>query len=171
MADLYLGVDPGLQGALALYYPSASEKSAVPLAMIEDMPLKDGKLDPFMLDHILARWAKLSERHTVSAAIERVGSRPRQAGAFNFGLSTGIVHGSLAANGFSFELVSPTEWKPAMGLTRGKLETQEENKSRARALATQLFPNIANQFKRVRDDGRAEALLIAVYYANRRKRV
>jgi crossover junction endodeoxyribonuclease RuvC len=129
------------------------------------MPLQhDGQLDaPALAD--LMSGAIL--RANIRGVVERVSSLPRQAGAFNFGLSTGIVRGILAANRIPFELVHPSVWKRAMGLTRFGCETQPENKTRARALASQLFPTLADQFKRVRDDGRAEALLLAVYYHNR----
>ncbi len=154
--DFILGVDPGLGGAFGLYcvgQPAASK--------VWDMPLIKGKLAPTIAAIEIQR-----ECHSrnVHAAVENVHSRPRQAGAFNFGLSTGIIHGILAANGIPTTLVAPSEWKVKMGLQRDPLESQGETKDRARALAAKLFPNLADQFKRKRDDGRAEALLLAVYY-------
>ena len=38
-------------------------------------------------------------------------------------------------------------------------------KAASRGMATELFPHIADQFRRVKDDGRAEAALIARYGA------
>ena len=157
---MILGVDPGLDGALALYQDGH--------ANVWDMPHGVKGLDAPALAAIVCDITDLVPPSiTLRAVIERVGSLPRQAGAFNFGLYAGIVHGVLAAHRIPFELVSPVEWKRAMGLGRGPAESKPENKSRARALAAQLFPKMAQQFSRVRDDGRAEALLLAVYYANR----
>jgi crossover junction endodeoxyribonuclease RuvC len=153
--DFILGVDAGLCGALALYNVKRPENSEV-----ASMPLVDGALDSSALADIVFTL----HRSNIHAAVENVHSRPRQAGAFNFGLSTGIVHGILAANGIPMTLVAPSKWKPAMGLQRSPDEPAEATKDRARALASKLFPNLARQFKRKKDDGRAEALLLAVYY-------
>lgn len=158
-----IGVDPGLGGALALYNPDPRHPP-----IIYDMPVRDGKICGRSLDMFVAALASEAPDDGVAGVIENVSSRPRQAGAFNFGLSTGIIHGVLAANGIAFELVTPTQWKTAMGLKKVEGETYDQNKDRARALAAQLFPQMADQFKRKKDDGRAEALLLAVYYANRR---
>jgi crossover junction endodeoxyribonuclease RuvC len=153
-----LGIDPGLGGALAVYKPSGP--------VLYDMPLDfEGKLDPIELSSIVGQIAW--EFNGITAVVENVSSRPRQAGAFAFGLSTGTIHGCLACHGIPYQLVAPSLWKPRMGLTKRPDETQAENKSRARELAKQLFPACADKFKRVRDDGRAEALLMAVYWSSR----
>jgi crossover junction endodeoxyribonuclease RuvC len=161
---MILGVDPGANGAIALFDPAG-----VAQAWVWDIPVKDeGGVDPFALSEVIEdlMWAPYGR--SIKAVVENVHSMPRQAGAFNFGLYTGIVHGVLAAHSIPFELIAPSQWKPAMGLSRGAT-SGPENKSKSRALATQLFPSLADSFKRVKDDGRAEALLLAVYYANRRK--
>ena len=155
-----LGIDPGLGGAMAIY----STKSFI---CVHDIPRSiDSGIDAVALAALVDRLNRAYPR--ITAVVERVSSMPRQAGAFAFGLSTGIIHGCLASAGIPFELVSPSVWKAKMGLTKFPDETYAENKTRARALATQLFPALAPQFKRVKDDGRAEALLLAVYYANRK---
>lgn len=156
--DFILGVDPGLGGAFGLYcvgQPGAS--------FVMDMPVKEGKLASAITAQLVNSTTQ-NCRGWLVAAIENVHSRPRQAGAFNFGLSTGIVHGVLAANGIPFVLVAPQVWKVKMGLQRSPDEPASATKDRARALASKLFPNLADQFKRKKDDGRAEALLLAVYY-------
>ena len=161
---IILGVDPGLGGALAIYNPDAAPEAH---PFVYDIPRDvDMGVDAFALAGIVER---IKLKHSgIQAVVENVSSRPRQAGAFAFGLYTGIVHGVLAANAIHFSLIAPSQWKPAMGLGKLVDESYSENKTRARMLARQLFPGIADQFKRVRDDGRAEALLMAVYYANRK---
>jgi crossover junction endodeoxyribonuclease RuvC len=155
-----LGIDPGMGGALAIYHSTETPK-------LWDMPKAiDGGIDPKELASLVEIIAFSAP--SITAVVERVSSMPRQAGAFAFGLSTGIIHGCLASRGIPFELVSPSVWKAKMGLTKFPDETYAQNKTRARALATQLFPALASQFNRVKDDGRAEALLLAVYYANRK---
>ena len=162
---MILGIDPGLHGALALYAPLADNPHE---PMLQDMPLTDaGAIDAFRLSEIVNCARSLTPAcGPLHAVIENVSSRPRQQGAFAFGLYTGILNGVLGALSVPFTLISPAQWKPAMGLRRRPDETTDQNKTRARQLATQLFPALAPQFKRVKDDGRAEALLLAVYYAS-----
>ena len=171
LPDFILGIDPGLQGALALYYTRPESMPDTPRVVLFDMPQAETKgIDAPQLANIISEIHSLvPEGCTLLAVVENVHSRPRQAGAFNFGLSVGIIHGILAAYGIEFHLVSPAQWKPAMGLGRIGDETQSQTKDRARALAAKHSPALAAQFKRKKDDGRAEALLIAVYFAGKAK--
>jgi crossover junction endodeoxyribonuclease RuvC len=154
--DFVLGVDPGLSGALCLLRLSDKQID------IFDMPVTDGRVDPAKLAGIV-EMCKL--RGSIVAAVENVSSMPRQAGAFNFGRSAGVVHGVLGAMGVPMELVSPNVWKGAVGLRKLVGESQAANKTRARELAQKLWPWNATDFKRVKDDGRAEAALLARQYA------
>ena len=159
-----LGIDPGLSGALALLHVQSKT-----IDSIFDMPVTDGsgsglrcRVDPAKLTAIVDM---CKVRGSVHAAVELVSSMPRQAGAFNFGVSAGVVHGVLGALGVPMSLVSPGQWKPTMGLRRINGETQADNKTRARELASRLWPEHSGDFKRVKDDGRAEAALIGRFFA------
>lgn len=155
-----LGVDPGLHGALALLdIPTRKIKA------VWDMPVDDGQVSPEGVAEAVET-AKIASNGCLLAVVERVSSMPRQCGAFNFGRSAGVVHGVLGALSVPTELVSPNEWKGAIGLRRLVNETQEQNKTRARELAMKLFPDQADQFKRVKDDGRAESALLALFAVN-----
>jgi crossover junction endodeoxyribonuclease RuvC len=158
-----LGVDPGLRGALCLY------EVATHRIWLYDMPVSDGQVNPHLLASVIdaAKFAANVSASQIHAAIENVSSMPRQAGAFNFGRSAGVVHGVLGALNIPFSLIAPSQWKAVMGLNRSFHETQTQNKTRARDLAVKLWPGLAHEFKRVKDDGRAEAALIARYFRNK----
>jgi crossover junction endodeoxyribonuclease RuvC len=156
-----LGIDPGLSGALCLLSIQAKA-----IEGIFDMPVTGGQVDPAKLAAIVDQLNFQTNRH-IHAAVELVSSMPRQAGAFNFGRSAGVVHGVLGALGVPYTLVSPNVWKGATGLHRMSGESQADVKSRARFLAQKLWPEQAAQFKRIKDDGRAEAALLARYFANK----
>ena len=155
---LIFGVDPGLQGALALFDPAQPATSCV-----WDMPVKDGAVDPVGICALLDEQIKPERLPQLRVVIEKVHGLPRQAGVFNFGYGAGLVHGVLSTFALPIAFVSPQQWKQAMGLTH-------KDKNASRALAAQLFPALAERFKRVKDDGRAEALLLAVYFANKENR-
>ncbi len=151
-----LGIDPGLSGALCLL-----RISGLAIENVFDMPVTDGKVDPAKLAGIV-NICKL--RGSVVAAVENVSSMPRQAHAFSFGLSTGIIHGCFGALNVPFELLAPSVWKPACGLRRLSNENQADTKTKARNLAMKLFPENADLFRLVKWDGRAESALIARFF-------
>jgi crossover junction endodeoxyribonuclease RuvC len=76
-------------------------------------------------------------------------------GAFSFGRSRGVVEGVLGAAGIACSFIAPASWKRAVGLSLA-------SKDAARSEAIRRWPNHAELFARVKDDGRAEAALIAV---------
>jgi crossover junction endodeoxyribonuclease RuvC len=150
------GVDPGATGGIAFV-------DALTGALVAAYPMpmtKDGKVEATLLT------AYLNGHRPVRAYVENVSSRPRQAGQFSFGVSTGIVHGVLGARGVPFALVAPQSWKGAYGIKRAEGQTKRDTKSEARFLAAKLFPDHASKFSKVKDDGVAEAALIALYGLN-----
>jgi crossover junction endodeoxyribonuclease RuvC len=75
---------------------------------------------------------------------------------FNFGRSAGIIEGVVAALQRPYTYVTPAVWTKAVGRAAGK------DASRMRAM--ELLPAKADLFKRAKDDGRADAALIAYWY-------
>ena len=154
MSSLILGVDPGLKGAVALYDPFLDI-----IANVFDIPTFEikgkRKIDLFKL----AGWVDANTPTIKVAFIEQPGAMPGQgvSSMFNFGKACGIVEGIVAANFIPMQFVHPAKWKPKMGLSK--------DKDRSRQLASQMFPRQAELFARVKDDGRAEAVLLAIYGA------
>jgi len=74
---------------------------------------------------------------------------------FSFGRSLGAIEGVIAARSIKSTLVTPQTWQKAMGVSGGK--------DGARARAMEVFPWNVDLFKRVKDDGRADAALIAAW--------
>jgi crossover junction endodeoxyribonuclease RuvC len=87
--------------------------------------------------------------------VERVAARPGQgvASMFGFGVSYGLLRGVLTAKLIPVTLVTPQEWK------RGTRTPAAKDAARARA--SEVFPGYADFWARKKDDGRAEAALIA----------
>jgi crossover junction endodeoxyribonuclease RuvC len=151
MTDLVLGIDIGSQGALALLGSDGA------LIDIFDMPiLRDGpKGRPNVNAPLLAEI--IFKSHASHAFIEFVGARPGEGptGAFAFGRSRGVIEGVLAAAGTSASMITPANWKRLAGLSLA-------SKDASRSEAIRRWPARAGLFARVKDDGRAEAALIAV---------
>lgn len=154
-----LGVDPGLSGGWAVVDSSGVllDCGNTPTHVVR----KSGKTRTQIDGRALAR--QLGDYPLTHAFVEAVSSRPRQQGQFQFGVNTGLVHGILHAFGVPFTLVAPASWKGSYGIRRAEDETKADKKGEARALASKIFPAHANSFARVKDDGVAEAALIALY--------
>jgi crossover junction endodeoxyribonuclease RuvC len=96
--------------------------------------------------------------YAACAFAEHVSARPGEGavGAFAFGRSRGgVIEGVLAAAGVRCQFLTPPAWKRAVGLPPGR------DKDASRAAAIQRWP-AAELFSRKKDDGVAEAALIAI---------
>ena len=93
------------------------------------------------------------------AIVERQIAMPRQASTSTFatGRGQGIIEGLLTGLSIPYEMVDSAKWKKAMGIPAGS------DKGASRVMAMRLFPHLADRLGRVKDDGRAEALLLAEY--------
>jgi crossover junction endodeoxyribonuclease RuvC len=145
------GVDPGVSGALALMDDDGR------LLGVEDMPvLEDGvkgrrTVNAILLASILKRWAP---RHLF---VELIGPRPTDAkvAAFSFGRCRGAIEGVCGALALPVTMLAVPTWRRAVGLPAGVTKDQ------SRGEAVRRWPEHAQFFARKRDDGRAEACLIA----------
>lgn len=155
MARTILGIDIGLSGAIAVVNDDGEVEA------IHDMPCLDGA-GPAGRRAICAPLlvSVIFKTHATLAFVERVGARPGEgpSGAFAFGHSAGIVAGILASAGIPAFLITPSAWKRTVGIPPGR----DGAKDAARAEAIRRWPSKADLFARKRDDGRAEACLIAV---------
>lgn len=149
---IYIGIDPGFSGAIAFYAPKEN------IVSIYDMPVYQNakgktEINLYELHEILA--PETDEPHM--AIIEQVAAMRGQGvtSMFRFGQSYGATQMAVAAHKIPMQFVTPAKWKSYLGLSR--------DKGVSRSLASQRFPKQADLFKRVKDDGRAEAALLALY--------
>jgi crossover junction endodeoxyribonuclease RuvC len=149
-----LGIDIGASGAIAVLDGDGK------LIAVHDMPvLQDGPAGRRNVNApILA--GIISNTQASAAYVEFVGARPGESpsGAFAFGRSRGVIEGVLAAAGIPAAMITPAHWKRLIGIAPGK----EGAKDAARSEAIRRWPGQAGLFARVKDDGRAEAALIAI---------
>lgn len=150
-----LGIDPGASGGLAFFNLERG------LLDVFDMPIVEVKrggrskkeVSPQMLQAIIGA------RRVHGAYLEKVGAMPGQgvSSMFQFGRSVGMIEGVLATLLIPTSYVTPQKWQKEVGARGGK--------DASRARAAELFPAYAANFQRKKDDGRADAALIAFYGA------
>jgi crossover junction endodeoxyribonuclease RuvC len=147
MTRIDIGIDPGRTGALA-----AIDHHTGDLIDIADMPV----IGKHVSAAGVAAWlADMAHHGTLVVVLEDVTSSPQMGvvSAFSFGRSKGVVEGCVLAAGWPLHHVTPAQWKRQVGL--------RADKDAARQLATNTWPTYAQWFARKKDDGRAEAALLA----------
>ena len=147
-----LGIDIGVTGAICMLGDDSPR--------IRDMPvheIKVGRRNQLQVSAALLADIIESCSPVQHAFIEQQHPRPAQGvvSVFSLGRSFGVVVGTLAARGGAMTLVAPNEWTRWHKLKKGK----DSHRQRA----VEWYPGQAAILARARDDGRADALLIAHY--------
>lgn len=151
-----LGIDPGLSGGFALLWYGEHERTIMDAWNTPTFTVLRNKKNRRELD-IPKIKAIFSDARIGSAVIESQQAMPKQgvSTTFTTGKNYGILIGVLATLAIPYHIVAPQTWKRALGITKDK-ETSF-------ALARKLFPHDGDFWKRKKDDGVAEAALLAHY--------
>lgn len=166
---LTIGIDPGLSGAIAALADGEP-------AFVHDMPTRPrpgGKGREVDARALMLLLRDLLQRHqgaSVQVVLETVGGFTGRGASmsFAFGQADGAVRAVLACLNLAPVGVYPITWKghfkllaPRVKKGEPKIPAPGKDASRARVVA--LFPDKALPYLRARDDGRAEAILLALW--------
>ena len=153
MSTWTVGIDPGKTGAIAVL-----DSYGAPFA-IHDMPYEGGEVVGAWVAEVINDLIdpRAFAGNQVTVWVEKVGAMPKQglSSTWTFAQGYGTLLGVCAALEVRTKRVTPATWKRTMKVSR--------EKGTSRRLACELWPSWSDQFKRVKDDGRAEACLIAEY--------
>ena len=160
-ARLFLGIDPGLSGALAVL------SDAGRLVDVVTMPTephgKSRRVSGRELRAFLDSIAAATEGASIALCmLELVASRPGQGApsVFTFGRAFGTVEGVLSALAVPIDYATPQTWKRAFGLTSDKGESIRK--------ACDLVPGLAGwPRKQGPTHDQAEAVLLAEFARRR----
>ena len=156
---IFLGIDPGLSGAVALWTPERKALDVFDMPTLKLKPNSDKRtLDVIELARLLDGVCKWS---VTLAVIEQAGPRPNDGirAAFGAGANWGSTYGALAAQFVPIDIIAPHVWKTAMRVTAAKDSSLD--------MVKKTLPQHAHFFARKKDEGRAEATLIALYAERR----
>lgn len=156
--SLYLGIDPGLSGAIALVNDDGR------LHSVEDMPASargNGRVKHEVDSGGIAHLLRPHAAEVTFGIVESVGARPGQgvASMFSLGHSFGVATAVLSCLGIPFELLTPARWK--------LLAEVPSDKPLTLAAARRRWPDAP--LTRVKDHGRAEALFLALLAMRRHR--
>jgi hypothetical protein len=163
MTKVWIGVDPGLQGAIAILAPDRIE--VVPMPVVTAAKGRD-QYNLQEIVELLDTEAACAGCANVLVTIEKQQPMPMDQGGtianYNRGRSMALVEGICAALGMPYQLVAPRTWQGV--LHRGT--SGADTKQRSIMAAQRLFPRtslLRTPRSRVPHDGMAEALLLARY--------
>jgi hypothetical protein len=159
-----LGIDPGFTGALCLLFKSGE-------VSVLDTPLSDGTKLGGIIEGRKAKtridgtkvtdWLQPHASQVEMAVIESVGAMPNQglSSTFRFGEGYGVLQGVMAALRIKRVWhVLPAVWKATLGVTHDKRSSLDL----AQRIVTEAgSTTLHTLFTRRKDDGRAEAFLLA----------
>lgn len=144
---IYIGIDPGQSGAMAI---------------ISDDPYSKPLLIPFDEKRYINECYLFKNyyKENTKCCLEHVSAMPGQGvtSMFKFGENFGFIQGVLQSFSIPYELVRPQKWKKEFSITSDKNTSIE--------VCKRLFPGVnLKRTDRCRkdDDGLAEALLMAEY--------
>lgn len=139
MSKLLLGCDPGRAGALAILDTDAHRVTC------HDLPNTTAELHDLIAGLPTVRRAVVERPFYPAGA----GTKNVATMAFNYG----VLLGALAWRSIPVVEVAPAKWKAKLALSSSKAASRE--------MASRLFPDDAHQWRLIKQDGRAEAALIA----------
>jgi crossover junction endodeoxyribonuclease RuvC len=157
---MFIGIDLGLSGAAAMINGATRDMQ------VADLPTVDSdagrRLHGRLLLDMIRAWVPAGE--VCFATVEDIRPRPGDRGGHGNTMhsqgslmrSRGIVEAVLDIQGAQVLWIWPQKWKRQYGLIG-------EGKNTSREVAARMFPALASAFARVKDDGRAEAMLLAYY--------
>lgn len=169
---LVAGIDPGTNGAIAVYDPSTRQ-----LVSIEDLPFwymtvgkkKRKRIDPVGLMEMFDMLCMMGVQLVV---LEAVGGRPRQSASsgFVFGYTVGMIYMSCMHSKIMVETVPPQKWKKILGVPgkAGGKDSAAQKKAAGEIVnrANELFPRNRDMFRSDRGAwkmDRADAALLAKF--------
>lgn len=157
-AEVYVGIDPGLTGALAVLGAYGDpDVYDLPTVAAGRGTVKRELCAP-VLGGLLTTLLRSWDPAAVRVMLERTAAMPGQgvASMFSMGVTRGVLLGVVGALGYPLAEVAPSRWKAAMGLAGA-------DKGASRRAALQRFPGLAATLAREKDHNRAEAVLLALY--------
>jgi len=152
----YLGLDPGLKGAVSLVSEEGDLFDVFDFPIIAKSSGKGNQLDASKL---LQLFGTISGTYEIKfGMMEQVGAMPRQGvtSMFSFGKAAGMLEMALAYNNIPYIMTTPAIWKKSFSLLN-------KDKDAARDLVCKMFPDHRHFFSRKKDIDRADATLMALY--------
>jgi len=133
---LYIGIDPGAKGAIAVVDDLGQP--------FEDWNLCHAKSTPLEQFRYLISLMAQAQMNGCKAMIEKVGAMPKQgvSSTFKFGWNAGLSEGLLIGSGIPYEFARPVQWQRNVGIQTIKGASSTEKKNSHKRCAQRLWPKL-----------------------------
>lgn len=156
-SPLIVGIDPGVTGAIAVIDGQGKLLEVIDCEAIEQAKKGRRRLDlhhfAWTIKQISADWIMPA---LIVLEVQQSMHKQGVASTFTTGYGYGGMLGILTALDQPYCVVRPNDWKVFFRLGSA-------SKAQSREMVMARFPGQADQFKRVKDHNRAEAVLIALW--------
>ena len=161
----WIGVDPGLAGAVALIKDNGEIRvKKVPTITVKVANRKKKTRRDFDIEgckELLQSYIGKKTKIFIEGVHPLLASKVAN---FNLGRSRGIWEGVIIGLGLKYELVSPGAWKNYyFPLKKGRRKEKHKKKEAAMKKALKLFPEAKKYLKLKKDIDKADALLLAYF--------
>lgn len=173
---IYIGIDPGMSGAICVRIGDRIEFYDIPTKKVNgksdiDFAAMAKILQPFQAAYRSARVFVCCEKSMGMAFTRTKFREPHHddsTTAWKKGYCYGVIRTMFHAYNLPFTATpQPSVWKRDLKLSDGKL-TYHQKKEKSRLEAIRLFPDLKDKLKRKKDADRAEALLLSLWIERKR---
>ena len=161
MSTVWIGIDPGLSGAIAVIQYDGQVVTVLPI------PLAGKEIDVKCIIKWLIKKATVQKdgifyKRDATVYIEAVHSMPGQgvSSVFKFGFVTGILHGIIRTLGIPLYTVTPQAWKKEI------LAGTDKSKQASIDYVARTYPNVSlkrTERSTTYDHNMSDAICIAEY--------
>ena len=159
MTRVYIGIDPGVTGAISLIDESKTIIEDLPVVVIPNAKRKEKMISPMGLKVMIESMISSVAVDDVVCVLEKTQAMKDTAmTAFSMGQSRGIIIAVLELIGISRIDVAPVAWKKHFSLLKC-------DKAASQSVACTRRPQdeVFELLKRKKDHNRAESLLLSLY--------
>ena len=160
---LIIGIDPGISGSIC-FLEDGIIKDVLEMPTMTEGKKNKKQVNGSQIYNEISFRIKTYEKKNIKVVIEQVSAMPGQGvtSMFNFGQSFGILKGICSAMQLPIYFVRPARWKKYFNLINS-----EKDASRTRAI--EIFPYFSSNLSKKKDSNKADAILIASFYAKTNK--
>ena len=155
-----IGIDPGLNGAIAVL-KDLKVKEIFDVPVMPEGKKNKRQLNSALLVSLLRE--NINSNEEIAVVVEQVNAMPGQGvtSMFNFGQTFGAIKGICAALELPIFFIRPSKWKK-------HFELINSSKDSSRTKAIEMYPKLSKQLAKKKDVNKSDAILIARFYSETR---
>ncbi len=154
---IFVGIDPGLSGGIAFLLQDTLALYPMPIIDNGKRRVFDTTAIKDLLHGVIDTCSSVDKKNPAHIFVEELTPfKGSKLSCFSMGYGLGLLHATIQSLGLPMTRERPQEWKKHFHLIGA-------SKDASRMKAIELFPARADVFKLKKNEGQAEAALMALY--------